>query len=88
VTKQEQLDEIMDNFDFHKVQRVMVFLEWEYSGEGANYIPEESELRRRARKLLNQCIELNTTISTGGFEAIGTDDIKLSFVVEEYECWD
>ena len=43
------IDDIMDNFDFHKVHRVMEFMNWQWSGE---VVPSVSEMRKEARRLV------------------------------------
>lgn len=71
-SKQDHIDEIMDNFDFGKVAKVMQFLNWQwaYSDTG---VPEEPELRETARRYLHQAYDYSTaqgrkyTMSTGGF---------------------
>lgn len=74
---EEQLklvDDIMDNFDFHKVYKVMKMLKWTWAFS-ENGVPEEYELRKRARAELNRVLaeviggynEFQT--SCGGFEA-------------------
>ena len=76
---QELIDNIMDNFDFHKVHKVMKQLNWHwaFAEEG---IPREDELRKEARKLLNECLyalikngEDNWSIATGGFQVRATN---------------
>jgi len=47
---QQQVDEIMDEFDFHEVQRMFAQHGWTYHCEDEP--PTAGELRRHARKLL------------------------------------
>lgn len=70
---QELIDDVMDNFNFHKVHKVMKFLNWTW-GFSANGVPEIYELKETARRLLNECLydliqhgEDTWNISTGGF---------------------
>jgi hypothetical protein len=64
----------MDNFDFHKVHKVMKMLNWRWAFS-ENGVPEEYELRKHAREDLNRVLaavmsgydEYQT--SCGGFEA-------------------
>ena len=68
------VDNVMDNFDFHKVRRVMKMLNWTWAFSD-NGVPEEYELREHARRELNRVLaevmdgynEYQT--SYGGFEA-------------------
>lgn len=76
---QSLIDEIMDNFDFHKVHKVMKFLNWRwaFAEEG---VPEICELKDTARRLLNECLynlikhgEDSWSIATGGFYVRATN---------------
>lgn len=71
-SKQDHIDNIMDNFDFSKVASAMEHLKWQwaYSETG---VPEEPELRKTARRYLSQVYDYATaqgrkyTMATGGF---------------------
>jgi len=86
--QQDAIDNIMDNFKFEQVRKVMEPLDWEWAGteEGVPTIPE---LRREARRLLKMSFEEKTNVSTGGFHVMyeSNDDgefIQLMFAVEEW----
>ena len=89
--QQDALDNIMDNFDFDQVHKVMVFLNWKWANSnGSLGVPEKYELRSEARRLLKMAIEEKTTVSTGGFlaeyregELDGWMDLK--FVVSDWD---
>ena len=92
-TKQEMIDNIMDNFNFNRVAKCMEVLEWKWHDvEG---IPQEPDIRKLARKLLNAVKEEFTSdrysFSTGGFvvtvwyEAGNLDAMELSFVVADWD---
>lgn len=60
----EVIDEILDEFDFERVHKVMVALNWEWCGE----VPTIAELRREARRLLRDCANNEgSSLSCGGF---------------------
>jgi hypothetical protein len=92
-TKQEHIDEVMDQFDFGRVAKAMKVLDWKWvnAEEG---VPQEWELRQEARRLLNLAydgaIEFNVspyTTWTGGFEATYSkewDDLGLKFIVASW----
>ena len=87
----EKVEQIMENFDFEKVHRVMVALEWEwYFGRGGSGIPSVKSLKERAGELLSNVGDLicegdTITSSSGGFEAKNADGcLSLSFIVEEW----
>ena len=93
-TRQEHIDEVMDQFDFGKVAIAMKVLDWKWvsAEEG---VPQTGELRREARRLLgfayDGAIEFNEspyTIGTGGFEATYSqeyDNLELKFIMESWE---
>jgi hypothetical protein len=76
----QMIDDIMDNFDFIKVQNAMFALDWKWASS-KNYIPSMDELRTETERLLRDAadIRLNMCIgepwgtpiscSTGGFKA-------------------
>lgn len=80
--EQEMIDEIMDNFDFDKVQRVMECINWKWVGHG---VPDAYTLRQEARQLLKESVKRNQSISTGGFLVKKSKGmISLSFLVEDW----
>ena len=91
-TEQEDIDEIMDEFDFVKVHKVMEALDWGWGMEGVPYI---GDMRKVVRNLFKTAMahgenELSYIISTGGFHITRTlfpGDPKryysLKFVVTE-----
>ena len=95
-SKQDMIDNIMDNFDFSRVAKCMEGLEWKWHDvEG---IPTEPDIRKSARKLLNTIRETYTedrySVSTGGFvirawyapDSHKLDAIELSFVVADCDA--
>ena len=78
--------EILDEFDFEKVHRVMVALDWQWSGTDG--VPSIGDLRRQARSLLQQVVDSKDThsIGTGGFTAfMHRGLLGLRFEVSSYE---
>lgn len=84
---EEKIEQIMENFDFEKVHKVMVALEWEWHfGHGCSGIPSVHTLKEEASRLLSDAWMIKTTVSTGGFSAVYNDGcLSLSFIVEEWE---
>lgn len=95
----EAIDEILDCFDFHKVEQVVKHLEWKWHSCGG--VPERWDLRRSARNSLEMVVTvLNTSTTeyetgTGGFIAEGRlypgdtkKYLKLSFVVADWDNYD
>jgi hypothetical protein len=80
---QKHTDEIMDNFDFSKVQKVMELIDWKWGIHPNNYVPNEAELRSSARSLIKNCIKALSEFNTDrAFSACG------GFVVEVFEIPD
>lgn len=79
-TKQELINEVLDNFDFEKVHKVMTFLEWKWFSysESTMEVPSIVKLVRTAQQYLEMAyaglekIEHNEhsyMVGSGGFEA-------------------
>ena len=79
-TKQELINEVLDNFDFEKVHKVMTFLEWKWFSysESTMEVPSIAKLVRTAQQYLEMAyaglekIEHNEhsyMVGSGGFEA-------------------
>lgn len=67
---QEQIDEIMDTFDFDDVHQIMVHRNWTWgSDEG---VPSKVEIRVAARERMKDATKTGFS-STGGFTAILQD---------------
>lgn len=72
---EKDIQEIMDEFDWEKVHKTMLYLDWKWFGKG---VPSVELLKNRARSLLEYSIDAILTsgkkkykmcTSTGGFEA-------------------
>lgn len=69
--------EVLDNFDFEKVHRVMVFLNWTWSTKKKkDKIPSIKKMKKHADRLIEDTIkgikkygDDSYSISEGGFEA-------------------
>ena len=88
------LNEIMDNFDFEKIRKVMVALNWKWAGAKGdeNGVPTIDEIKQGAANLLWDLANdpKNKAIATGGFRVekdfLDPNDpwVQLSFRVEEW----
>lgn len=98
----KEIEDIVDEFDFETVKKVMDFLDWQWfdCDEG---IPRIGELRKKARLLLSEVaikvllsneIGAESNIATGGLRAVAhkyEDDkvyLKLSFELTEWDNYD
>ena len=96
----DDINEILDEFDFERVNDVMEAICWEWVMSDGRYgIPSIPELRKQSRRLLEETVsnlisskETQYYIESGGFraEANKYDDdpkiyIRLSFVVTSWE---
>lgn len=75
---QEQMDEIMDSFEFDKVLSVMQHLNWEW--ESCKGVPDEYEIRKAARRVMKYAIDCNGSTGTGGFHATVDDNEEEGWV--------
>lgn len=83
----EQMEEIMNEFDFTKVRRTMEALDWTWYFEAE--IPSIKMLRECARKHLMELVKHPhySLSASGGFEAYRDGDrIGLRFIVEHWEA--
>ena len=89
--EQEAIDNIMDYFDFDKVLKTMIALDWKWVKEDRESIddleiPSIERIRKTARKALMRAIEIKDSTSTGGFQAEYNDgSLSLKFVVEQWD---
>ena len=93
------INEVIDNFDFEKVARVMKALDWKWATDNGGYeVPDIYDLRKNARARLKEVIKSSieeydgsgVTISCGGFEAFyreNTKDISLKFVLSYWDAY-
>lgn len=67
----EQIEDLLDEFDFVKVKKVMDYLEWSYFDSPDKQV-SIGELRKMARSLLNHAYTANPSpeyfTGSGGFE--------------------
>lgn len=97
MTRQEYIDDIMDNFNFARVEKVMSALDWKWMNEGSFLVPHESELRVEARKKLGKVYDYAVgqgrkhVISTGGFTYLFDPQesyMSLKFYVEQWDSYE
>lgn len=98
----EDIDTIMREFDWNRVQRAMLALDWRWFGD--NEVPTIAKLRQCARRLLEEAVTVTLNhqkkkaefiTGTGGFRAEArrykdSDKIylRLSFNVSEWDNYE
>ena len=89
-----KINDIMDNFDFDCVHRVMEFLNWKWVfAKTSSGVPSIDEIRDFAFDLLVRAAKEKTNIASGGFKAVYEDSdednpdkfIQLEFILTDYE---
>ena len=89
---QKHTDEVMDEFDFGKVQKTMEFLGWEWA-RAEEGVPTNGELRRQVRDLMAQAYDYATKsgedykVGTGGFDVryfYDDDFFQVEFVLSQW----
>ena len=84
-----QLKEIMECFDFHKVQKVMKFLNWKWAT--VKGYPSIEKLKENATRLLTATYfepQDPWYTACGGFEVHKVDGLlKISFSIESWDLW-
>ena len=91
----DEIDDIMDNFDFEKVHEAMTLLGWRWVDHDSKAfeIPEIIKLRKRARRLMQEAMDSSKaaySIGTGGFQVHKTTEegkvyLSLSFVLTSWD---
>jgi len=85
---QPKIDEVMDNFDFERVHRVMTFLDWKWHSSEMS-VPTIPDMRVQVRRLIRDAINLyatgrDATIGTGGFSVTVDGGIHVQFILDEW----
>jgi hypothetical protein len=70
----DQLDYIMDSFDFNKVQKMVSAADWVWASAEEG-VPSEYELRKEARRMMKKAIK-GCGCGTGGFRTWVSDGIE------------
>ena len=94
----EAIENILDEFDFARVQVTMEALDWTWVTAEYGF-PSLGELRRKARELLEDVYYKEASpffmVGTGGFEALRTMEtgdltkyLSLKFVVAEWNNYE
>ena len=80
--------EILEYFDFDKVQTVMCYLDWQWAG--CNCVPSTKEIKECAMRLVEEAYSNKSTVATGGFKAAyhfyedtNEECVELSFYLDE-----
>ena len=92
---EKMIEEIMEDFDFEKVHRVMVLTDHKWANmNGTEKVPSIYRIMKNAEELLRTCASHygdkdNFSASSGGFTA-GLDDgtLFLQYVLEEKTSYD
>jgi len=84
---QNQIDEIMDNFEFDRVQKMMTSIDWTWYTDGESKIPSQPELREAARSCLRTVAEKDCfMVGSGGFTAINREGCLSLYWGVSWEC--
>ena len=96
--EQQDIEHILDEFDFYKVQKTMEALNWTWASSAG--VPAIGELRQCARRLFKYATDADPSLpeymtGTGGFEVsrnMYVGDAKryysLKFVVTDWNNYD
>jgi phage pi2 protein 07 len=75
------IKDVMDEFDFDKVHKVMKYVGWEWGD--CDGVPSTYSLIKVAEELLKDAYTKNTTVAQGGFIAkMENGSLELSFILE------
>ena len=87
---EQMIAEVMEDFDFEKVHKVMVLLDWKwYIGNDEQAVPSVYRMMKEAERLLRDCAQYYGdrefhACGTGGFMAsLDNGTLALQFVLTE-----
>lgn len=84
--KAMKVDEVLSEFDFQKVYRVMEFLDWKWKGKKPSIYQLMKEAERLLYTVLNK--ENVSSAGSGGFMAgIDNEQLYLNFILEESSAY-
>ena len=83
---EEWVEDIMQEFDFKKVHKVIKLLKWKWAGVG---VPDMKEIKKTARYVMSRAYEVESgTVATAGFEAqVTKHGIGLKFVITDWDTY-
>lgn len=87
-----KIEEVIENFDFVKVHKVMESLNWTWANnkKSKNKIPSIKRMKKRVRELYEDCKKGKVDCcSSGGYEVSiwkedGEEIINVKFILEEF----
>ena len=84
--KEKMIDDVLSDFDFEKVHRIMEELDWRWCEEDDAHVPSIYTLIKQAKELLSKAFDEEDRVATGGFIADYCEgELSLLFALEE--CW-
>ena len=95
MSEEKLIEECMDWFDFDRVHKAMVLLDWKWGMDDKAEVPDLPRLRKTAREYIRaaieQCTGKNATVGCGGFEATAHRDadgvlegVHLKFILADW----
>ena len=83
--EKEVVKEVLQNFDYKRVRKVMNKLKWVWYCSGTTKTPNKKTIKEFSKTLLKTCLIREITISSGGLEASLEDGfLELKFVPVVY----
>ena len=86
MTFQEQIDNILDEFNFERIHDMMEAVGWTWGSPPEAFVPEVGDLRKAARKHL-QSLRTTGLSASGGFTALNDDGVLNLFWGEDSMCF-
>lgn len=86
--KEQMIDDVLSEFNFGKVHRVMKELDWKWYDEDDAHVPSIYMLIKQAKQLLSEAFDKESEISTCGLIASYTNEVlTLVFALEEKNAY-
>ncbi len=83
------VDLVLQEFDFDKVHKAMKALDWKWNS--CNGVPSKQNLKDTARSLLTDLLNSDyTEVGTGGFTAVrhSFKEVELRFCIDDVDSFD
>ncbi len=91
---ERQVEEILTNYDFERVHKVMKLLNWEWGTGKTAAVPDINQIKRFAVDLMRKAFRVwedcqeTTWIGSGGFWVICDGRLQLLFSVASWDSYE
>jgi hypothetical protein len=84
---EDQIDEIIEYFEWDKVHKAMIALDWKWHKDGGEEVPTLGRIINRAKSLLKDAYSRKSTNGTVGFYATYHPEENYFELIFQLESW-